>query len=93
MSQSWRSFLHAAMSEMFQASRVPLGRVFPVSIRNPQPYGVRLAKLSSTTARGISPSYWLFNSLLDCAAGPLKNASHNRDDHYFRRKGERYGDC
>ena len=37
---------HAAMSEMFQASRVPSGHGFPSAIKNPQPDGMRLANIS-----------------------------------------------
>ena len=35
-----------AMNEMFEVSRVPSGHGFPVTIKNPQPDGMRLAKLS-----------------------------------------------
>ena len=34
------------MNEMFEVSRVPSGHGFPVTIKNPQPDGMRLAKLS-----------------------------------------------
>ena len=37
---------HAAMSERSQASRVPSGHGFPATIKNPQPDGMRLAKVS-----------------------------------------------
>ena len=39
---------------MFEASRVLSGHGFPATAKNPQPYGMRLAKLSSWAARGIT---------------------------------------
>ena len=41
---------HAAMSGVFQASRVPSGHGFPAAIKNPQPDGMRLAKISFLAA-------------------------------------------
>ena len=35
---------------MFQASRVPSGHGFPVAIKNQQPDGMRLAKISFLAA-------------------------------------------
>ena len=43
-----------AMTEMFEASRVPSGHGFPAMAKNPQPDGMRLAKLSSWAARDIN---------------------------------------
>ena len=42
---------------MFVASRVPSGHGFPATAKTPQPYGLRLAKLSSWAARenGLTP--------------------------------------
>lgn len=37
--------MNAAKSEMFQASRVPSAHGFLAAVKNPQPDGVRLAKL------------------------------------------------
>ncbi len=44
----------AFLSEMFEASRVPSGHGFPAVTKNPQPDGMRLAKLSAWATRGIS---------------------------------------
>ncbi len=41
---------NAAESEMFLASRVPSGYGFLTAIKNPQPDGMRLAKVSSAGA-------------------------------------------
>ena len=38
---------------MFEASRVPSGHGFPTTIKNPPPYGMRLAKLSSWATSGF----------------------------------------
>ena len=38
------------MSGVFQASRVPSGHGFPAAIKNPQPDGMRLAKISFLAA-------------------------------------------
>ena len=43
---------HAAMSGVFQASRVPSGHGFPAAIKNPQPDGSWLALASNQAARG-----------------------------------------
>ena len=46
--------LRTALSEMFEASRVPSGHGFPATAKNPQLDSMRLANLSAWAARGIA---------------------------------------